>query len=151
LLSLATDAVVDTQALQPKRRVTLDVYPGASPPVVVGDQARLRQIVANLLTNAIAHSPVESPIEVGLRTSATHVDVSVRDAGPGMAPEIVNRVFDRFYRADTGRSRDHGGTGLGLAIVKSLTEAHGGTVACTSAIDLGSTFVIRFPLAPSSA
>lgn len=150
LLSLATDAVVDTEALQPNRRVTLDAHPGTRPPVVIGDQARLRQIFANLLANAIAHTPVESPVEVRVRTSATHVDVTIRDAGPGMPPETLARAFDRFYRADPGRARDQGGTGLGLAIVKSLTEAHGGTVACSSAVELGSTFVIRLPLAPAS-
>ncbi|MFA6298326.1 MAG: HAMP domain-containing sensor histidine kinase [Nocardioides sp.] len=146
LLSLATDAVVDAQALQPERPIALDAHPGADPPVVIGDQSRLRQVFANLLINALAHTPVTSPIEVGVRTRDRHIDVSVRDAGPGMAPEVLAKVFDRFYRADPGRTRSHGGSGLGLAIVKSLTEAHGGTVTCSSDPARGSTFVVSLPL-----
>jgi two-component system OmpR family sensor kinase len=87
LLSLATDAVIDTQALQPDRAVTIDAHPGANPPVVIGDQARLRQVLANLLTNALAHTPATSPIEVAVRARHRHVEDSVRDAGPGMPPE----------------------------------------------------------------
>ncbi len=148
LLSLATDAVIDTQALQPDRAVGLDASPGASPPVVIGDQARLRQVLANLLTNALAHTPVSSPIEVAVRARDRNVEISVRDSGPGMRPEVLAKVFDRFYRADPGRTRAHGGTGLGLAIVKSLAEAHGGTVSCTSDVSAGSTFVVTLPLEP---
>jgi two-component system, OmpR family, sensor kinase len=85
------------------------------------------------------------------RAREHHVDVSVRDAGPGMQPDVVAKVFDRFYRADPARTRDHGGTGLGLAIVKSLTEAHGGTVTCTSTVKRGTSFVITLPLAPGAA
>lgn len=149
LLSLATDAVVDAQALQPQRAIRLDARPGADPPLVVGDEARLRQILANLLTNALAHTPVDAPIEVRVRARDDRVEASVTDAGPGMPPEVVAKVFDRFYRADPGRTRDHGGTGLGLAIVKSLVEAHGGEVTCTSAPGRGTTFAISLPLAPS--
>ncbi len=150
LLSLATDAVLDTRALQPDRPIELDARPGANPPVVIGDQSRLRQILANLLTNALAHTPVTSPIEVAVRARDHHVDLSVRDSGPGMSPEVQAKVFDRFYRADPSRTRSHGGSGLGLAIVKSLTEAHGGTVACTSSPTTGSTFTVSLPLAPST-
>jgi two-component system OmpR family sensor kinase len=147
LLSLATDAVIDTQALEPGRLVTLDAETGARPPVVMGDQARLRQVLANLLTNALAHTPRTSPIAVSVQARDHQVEVSVRDAGPGMPPDVLGKVFDRFYRADPARTRDHGGTGLGLAIVKSLTEAHGGTVTCSSTVSQGSTFVITLPLA----
>ena len=150
LLSLATDAVIDTQALQPDRRVTLNADPGDTPPVVIGDEARLRQVLANLLTNALAHTPVTSPIEVTVQARGTQVEVSVRDAGPGMTPEVMAKVFDRFYRVDPARTRDHGGTGLGLAIVKSLTEAHGGTARCASTVRGGTTFTIIVPLAPNT-
>jgi signal transduction histidine kinase len=67
-----------------------------------------------------------------------------------MRPEVVTKVFDRFYRADPARTRDHGGTGLGLAIVKSLTEAHGGRVTCASTVEDGTTFVVTLPLAPGA-
>jgi len=150
LLSLATDAVIDTQALQPERPIALDAQPGAIPPVVIGDQSRLRQILANLLTNALAHTPATSPIEVAVRARDHHVDLSVRDSGPGMTPEVLAKVFDRFYRADPSRTRAHGGSGLGLPIVKSLTEAHGGTVTCTSDPDSGTTFTVSLPLAVST-
>ncbi|MGD9958336.1 sensor histidine kinase [Nocardioides sp.] len=149
VLTLATDAVIDTQALQPDRLVTLKADPGDTAPVVIGDQSRLRQILANLLTNALAHTPVTSPIEVTVRSRGQHVEVSVRDSGPGMPPDVMAKVFDRFYRVDPGRTRAHGGTGLGLAIVKALTEAHDGTVRCTSTVQAGTTFTITLPLAPS--
>ena len=150
VLTLATDAVIDTQALQPDRRVTLSADPGDTPPVVIGDQARLRQVLANLLTNALAHTPVTSPIEVTVRAGGPHVEVSVRDAGPGMPAEVMAKVFDRFYRVDPARTRAHGGTGLGLAIVKSLTEAHGGVARCDSTVQTGTTFTIILPLAPNT-
>lgn len=146
LLDLASDAVVDAQALQPDRQISLDVRPGAVPLAVIGDEARLRQIVANLMTNALAHTPPSSPIDVQLRSIRSRVEVSVRDAGPGMPPDVAAKVFDRFYRADEGRAS--GRSGLGLAIVKSLAEAHGGTVSCTSDIESGSTFLVSLPLAP---
>lgn len=151
LLSLATDAVIDTQALQPERQISVDAQPGASPPVVIGDQSRLRQILANLLTNALAHTPATSPIEVAVRARDRHVDLSVHDSGPGMPSDVQAKVFDRFYRADPSRTRDHGGSGLGLAIVKSLTEAHGGTVTCTSSPGSGTTFTVSLPLAVSTS
>jgi two-component system OmpR family sensor kinase len=151
LLSLATDAVIDTQALQPGRLVTLDAEPGTRPPVVTGDEARLRQVMANLLTNALAHTPPTSPIAVSVQAREHDVEVSVSDSGPGMSPEVLDKVFDRFYRADPARTRDHGGTGLGLAIVKSLTEAHGGTVTCSSNVTQGSTFVVTLPLAAGAS
>jgi len=75
----------------------------------------------------------------------------VHDAGPGMEPEVQAKVFDRFYRSDPARTRRHGGSGLGLAIVKSLTEAHGGTVTCTSSPTAGSTFTVSLPLATDAA
>ncbi|HWJ82510.1 MAG TPA: HAMP domain-containing sensor histidine kinase [Nocardioides sp.] len=151
LLSLATDAVVDAQAVQPERDISLAAEPGSSAPVVNGDEARLRQVLANLLTNALAHTPMASSVVVSVRASDDLVQVSVRDAGPGMTPEVVDKVFDRFYRADAGRARDHGGTGLGLAIVKSLIEAHGGIVTCVSSVDRGSTFTITLPVAAGAS
>ena len=146
LVSLAADAVVDARALQPERAIELAAHPGATPPVVLGDEARLRQILANLLTNTLAHTPSTSAVQVRVRALGNQVEFSVRDNGPGMPSDVVAKVFDRFYRADPGRTRDHGGTGLGLAIVKSLTEAHGGTVTCTSAPAAGTTVRVVLPL-----
>ena len=147
LLTIVTESVIDAKARQPDRQVTLDVHTGATPPLVVGDESRLRQVVANLLTNALVHTPQTSPITLSVRVNQGEVVVTVRDAGPGMSPEDVRKVFDRFYRVDHGRSRNQGGSGLGLAIVKSLTEAHGGTVSCTSDAERGSAFTVTLPLA----
>ena len=122
LLSIATDAVIDAESRQPERPVSLHHEPGRQPPVVVGDEARLRQVAANLVSNALAHTPVTSAIEILVSARGGSVSLTVSDAGPGMPPEVLGKVFDRFYRADKGRARDQGGTGLGLAIVKSLVE-----------------------------
>lgn len=144
LLSLATDAVVDAQARQPEREITITHGLAADPPVVMGDEARLRQVVTNLLANALDHTPVSSSVSVSVDTHDDLVGLSVSDAGPGMPADVVPRVFDRFYRADLGRARDQGGTGLGLAIVRSLVEAHEGSVTCRSSVD-GTTFRVLLP------
>lgn len=148
LLSLAAHAVIDAQALQPDRAIELRADTAAYPPIVLGDDARLHQVLANLMTNALAHTPVTSAIDVWVRTDATRVEVTVSDEGPGMPPETVERAFDRFYRADPARTREHGGTGLGLSIARSLVEAHDGTLACASSPDAGTTFTITLPLGP---
>jgi two-component system OmpR family sensor kinase len=145
VLSIATDAVIDAEARQPERDITLEHISGDQPPVVMGDEARLRQVITNLIANSLDHTPVTSPVAVCVQTVDDGVEISVTDAGPGMHAEVVPRVFDRFYRADLGRARGHGGTGLGLAIVKSLVSAHGGRVSCRSAVNDGSTFTISIP------
>ncbi|WP_460711177.1 sensor histidine kinase [Nocardioides dilutus] len=144
LLSVATDAVIDAEARQPERDITLRHSPADQPPVVMGDEARLRQVVTNLLENALDHTPVSSPVVVSVHVRHDVVELAVADAGPGMPAEVVPRVFDRFYRADPGRDRSQGGTGLGLAIVKSLVHAHDGSVTCRSTAD-GTTFRVCLP------
>jgi two-component system OmpR family sensor kinase len=146
LLGLTTDAVIDAEARDPGRTIHLRAA-ADEPPVVTGDEARLRQVLGNLLSNALAHTPTASGIDVTVGVVDGHAVVSVADEGPGMPPDVRARAFHRFYRADAGRSRDVGGTGLGLAIVKSLTEAHGGAVSCTSSPAAGSTFTVAIPLA----
>ncbi len=150
LLSLATDTLIDARAQQPDRDITLSAAPGPVPPVVVGDEARLRQILANLVTNALTHTPATAPVEIHLDTTPQDVALSVTDAGPGLPPEVLDKVFDRFYRVDASRTREHGGSGLGLAIVRSLTEAHGGTVTCTSRPGRGTTFTVTLPIQPDA-
>lgn len=145
LLSIATDAVVDAEAQQPERSIQLQHAAGDRAPVVIGDEARLRQVVANLLSNALSHTPVSSNVDVRVAVLNDTVELSVKDSGPGMNPEVLNEVFDRFYRADPSRTRDHGGTGLGLAIVKSLVDANGGAVVCRSSVVEGSTFTVTLP------
>jgi two-component system OmpR family sensor kinase len=147
LLELVTDAVHDAQATHPGRRVTVEVNAGADPPVITGDEARLRQVVANLMGNALRHTPAEAAVCVRLRTEPDPpaAVLEVADQGPGMSPEAASRVFERFFRTDDARSRDDGGTGLGLAIVASIVHAHSGQVELDTAPGQGATFRVRLP------
>ncbi|WP_232792441.1 sensor histidine kinase [Actinacidiphila yeochonensis] len=153
LRTLAVDALHDVTALDPAREVTLTgpggpgTPPGPAP--VVGDEARLRQVVANLVGNAVAHTPPGTPVRIGVGTADGHGVLEVADSGPGLAPEQAARVFERFYRVDASRSRaTGGGAGLGLSIVSALVAAHHGTVELATAPTKGSTFRIRLPSAP---
>ena len=123
--------------------LTIDVDPDL--PALEIDGARISQVVGNLLENAITHTPQGGAVTVSARAESGHVEVSVGDTGPGIAPEDLPRVFDRFYRADPSRSRDTGGSGLGLTIARRLTEAHGGTIAVNSVPGGGSRFSVRLP------
>jgi two-component system OmpR family sensor kinase len=112
-------------------------------------------VVRNLVDNALAHTPADTPVQVRVRTEPADGDgnpaaavVEVADSGPGLTPEQAERVFERFYRADKARTRAAGGTGLGLAIVASLVAAHHGTVTVDSTPGEGATFRVRLPLAP---
>ena len=146
LLGIATDAVIDAEARHPMRPIDLQVTGADEPPVVSGDEARLRQIVTNLLSNALTHTPPTSQVGLSVGVVGRRAVLTVSDDGPGMPPEVASKVFDRFYRADLGRARSQGGSGLGLAIVASLTEAHGGTVTCASSPAAGTTVTVSLPL-----
>jgi two-component system OmpR family sensor kinase len=149
LAELAGDAVHDARAVQPERPLALRLDPSLTEvPVVLGDEARLRQVVGNLVTNALTHTPPSARVTVTLAEDPGDPDsvlLSVADEGPGMAPEDAQRVFERFYRAESSRTRESGGTGLGLAIVASLVEAHGGTVEVRTAPGRGADFRVRLP------
>ncbi|WP_433387406.1 sensor histidine kinase [Micromonospora sp. KLBMP9576] len=149
---LASEAVEAARAVAPERRVELEVMPGSGPLVVYGDDARLRQVIGNLMTNALTHTPPDASVTLRLRTEAGHLAViEVADTGPGLTPEQAERVFERFYRADAARSRragGHTGTGLGLAIVAALVAAHHGTVEAAGTPGGGATFRVRLPLVP---
>jgi PAS domain S-box-containing protein len=119
----------------------------ASAAMVAGDANRLRQVVTNLLTNAVKFTPQGGRIEVCLDTVDGHARVRVTDNGQGIDPQLVARVFERFWQADSSTTRAHGGLGLGLAIVRHLTEMHGGTVSAASAgVGRGATFTVELPL-----
>ncbi|HEY2957854.1 MAG TPA: HAMP domain-containing sensor histidine kinase [Actinomycetota bacterium] len=152
LLALAADAVHDARALAPDRRIELLAGGAAGPLVVLGDEARLRQVLANLMSNALTHTPAGTPVEVVARTQRPDgvplAAVEVVDHGPGLGAEQAQRVFERFYRADPARSRARGGTGLGLSIVAALVAAHGGTVRVDSSPGRGARFRVVLPLAP---
>jgi signal transduction histidine kinase len=158
LLILAADAVHDTRLLAPSRTIELSVQPGAAF-LVTGDEPRLRQVIGNLMSNALTHTPDGTPIEVSIGSgtldprvpdSPAAVTLDVTDHGPGMSPEQAHRVFERFYRADQARTRATGGSGLGLAIVNALVAAHGGVASVRTAPDRGATFRIALPLDPEA-
>ena len=155
VLSLAADAVVDARARQPGRPVVLQprtAPPWADePPVVDGDEARLRQVLANLLSNTLRHTPPAAPVEVQVGVTGAEVVCRVVDHGPGLRADTAPRVFERFYRGDPGRVRDAGGTGLGLSIVAGLVDAHGGRVWHEPTPGGGSTFVVSLPLKPTES
>jgi two-component system OmpR family sensor kinase len=164
LLTLAADAVHDARVVAPGRNINLTVGAGAAL-LVMGDEVRLRQVIGNLMSNALAHTPDGTPIDVKIRSGsldeargwASGHDVPVQrsaavlevaDQGPGLTPEQAERAFERFYRADQARTA--GGTGLGLAIVAALVAAHRGTVWVESPASGGAIFRIALPLAPEA-
>ena len=151
LAAIAGDAVHDARAVQPARPITLHLDESlVDVPVVQGDEARLRQVVGNLVTNALTHTPPDTRVSVSVGAADDDPAVlvlRVADEGPGMAADDAERAFERFYRVDTSRTREAGGTGLGLAIVSSLVAAHGGSVAVHTAPGDGATFVVRLPRA----
>ncbi|MFG1798635.1 sensor histidine kinase [Micromonospora carbonacea] len=151
---LAGDAVQAARVVAPDRRIELEIEPGSGPLVVLGDDARLRQVIGNLMTNALTHTPPDASVTLRLRTEPGNLAVvEVADTGPGLSPEQAERVFERFYRADAARTRRAGGmtsTGLGLAIVAALVAAHHGTVEVGETPGGGATFRVRVPLLPDS-
>ena len=153
LLALAGDAVHDAHAVNPSHPLRLEVGPTDPPPVVTGDEPRLRQVLSNLVGNAIRHTPPGTPVTVRVatepqgRSGVPAAVLTVSDEGPGMSAEHASRVFERFYRADEARGRDEGGTGLGLAIVAALVAGHDGTVDVDTAPGRGARFRVELPLA----
>ena len=162
LARVAADAVLDASVVDPSRPITAL---GTSPVFIIGDEQRLRQLVGNLVANAVAHTPPGTPIEVVV-DDASHpvgrdlapetagpaagdrVAISVVDHGEGIAPELAEHVFERFWRADPSRVRGHGGAGLGLSIVAAIAAAHRGTVALLETPGGGATFRVELPIRP---
>jgi len=153
LLALARDAVSDARAVAPDRPISLRVGPTDPPPVVIGDDARLRQVLGNLIGNALQHTPAGTEVTVwigtvpGENTGGQVVRLSVEDTGPGLSVADAERVFERFYRADAARDRRDGGSGLGLSIVAALVAGHGGRVDVDTTAGVGARFVVELPLA----
>jgi len=142
--SLTADAVADARVRDPDRPIE---YIGPAEPVSVKvDADRFRQVLANLIGNALVHTPDGTPVHLTLSSNESHARLIVADKGPGLPPEQVARLFERFYRADPSRSRARGGSGLGLAIVEAVVHASGGTVCCASAPGSGTSFEVRLPI-----
>jgi two-component system OmpR family sensor kinase len=136
---LAREAVETARAVDPNRRIDLET----EPLTILGDHDRLRQALDNLLANVRAHTPAGTAARVMVRRDGENALIDVSDDGPGMSADDRDRVFERFFRADSSRSRTSGGTGLGLAIVSAVVEAHGGEVSVVG----NSTFRLALPLA----
>jgi two-component system, OmpR family, sensor kinase len=139
---LARDAVGDARATAPDRSFELRAERGAE---VLADPHQLRQVLANLLRNAIVHTPAGTPVEVTVATEGDDVRIDVRDHGPGLPTADADALFDRFWRAEGGRERGKAGAGLGLAIVAGIVEAHRGRVAAADAPGGGARFTVLLP------
>jgi two-component system OmpR family sensor kinase len=153
LTTLVADAAEDARAIDPTRAVT-SVAPPSCP--IVGDEARLRQLLGNLVSNALAYSPAGSPLEIIAAREPAHglvpalAKLAVVDHGPGVAPLAAAHVFERFWRSDPARVRAQGGAGLGLSIVVAIADAHGGHVVLSDTPGGGATFSVELPVEPVS-
>ena len=147
LAQLVLDAALDARATDPSRTVDTAVD---GPVNVRGDEQRLRQVIANVVGNALVHTPPGSPVELRTFVEGPHAVVEVTDHGPGMTPEAAARAFERFYRADPARSRHRGGSGLGLSIVEATVKAHGGSATLSAGPGAGTTVRIALPAIDSA-
>jgi two-component system OmpR family sensor kinase len=142
LASIAAEAVQQARIVAPGRPITLEA---AEPVMVDADAERLRQVIDNLIGNAIQHTPPGSPVTVTVASEPGSGRLTVADRGPGMTPEQASHVFERFYRTDDARTRTRGGAGLGLAIASSLAAAHGGDLTVDTQPGHGAAFHLRLP------
>src|SRR5207247_4071431 len=134
---IARDAAADARAVAPQREISVAAPDNV---LVAGDDTRLRQVVGNLVRNALVHTPATTPVEIAVTTQNGTAQLSVADHGPGLPAGALERIFEPFYRADASRSRDSGGAGLGLSIVSAVLAAPGGHVAVREAPGRGATF-----------
>ena len=154
LTVLAADAISDLRALdpdRPARLAPLDPSGTAGATLVLGDDARLRQVVANLVGNVVQHTPAGTPVEIAVGAAPGVGVIEVRDHGPGIDPEHAARVFERFYRVDASRTRESGGAGLGMAIVAAIVSAHSGQVTLARTPGGGTTVRVVLPAAPAGS
>jgi two-component system OmpR family sensor kinase len=142
LAALSRDTVDDARATAPDRDVSLDANGAVT---VLGQPDQLRQVLGNLVRNALVHTPAGTPIEVSVARTDGEATLRVRDHGPGLPTDDPDALFERFWRAEAGRVRGKGGAGLGLAIVAGIVDAHGGRVAAANADGGGALFVVRLP------
>jgi len=134
------------QAMAQEKGIALQVDAG-TPLIVEGDASRLRQVLNNLIGNALRYTPPGGTITLHTDQDADHVTLSVTDTGPGIPARDLPYIFDRFYRGDAARDRASGGSGLGLAIARALAEAHGGEIHVQSHVGQGTTFTLVLPRA----
>jgi two-component system OmpR family sensor kinase len=148
---LAADAAEDARAVDPSRTVTCETPPSCN---IVGDEGRLRQLLGNLMANALNYTPAGTPLEIATTLlpyeglTPARAKISVIDHGPGITQDAAVHVFERFWRSDPARVRAQGGAGLGLSIVASIADAHGGRVSLTETPGGGATFIVELPIVP---
>jgi two-component system, OmpR family, sensor kinase len=142
--ALARDAVEDARATAPDREISLDA---PRPATVLGDADQLRQVLANLLRNALVHTAPGTPVDVAVRNGDGSVELVVRDHGAGLPPGDPAQLFERFWRAEAGRERGRAGAGLGLAIVGAIVAEHDGAVTAANANGGGAVFTVTLPVA----
>ena len=140
LVQIASDAAGDARAIAPDRNIELNACGHV---LVHGDAQQLRQVAANLLRNALVHTPAGTPIEVSVEGEGDYAALTVRDHGSGLPAGDPDQLFQRFWRAESGRTRGRGGAGLGLAIVNEVVIAHGGHVEASNVDDGGARFTVR--------
>ena len=152
LVTLVEDAVKAATPAYTGKGVTLDAELSSRSGTVEVDRERIAEVLANLLANALRHTPNGGSVSVTARPGSEFAEIAITDTGEGIAPEHLDRIFERFYRVDPARSRASGGTGIGLAIVRAIVEAHGGSVtAASGGLGHGATFTIRLPLGEAEA
>ena len=140
--ALARDAIDDARVTAPERPFELHADGDA---MVVGDPHQLRQVLGNLVRNALVHTPPGTPIEIAVARDGSEVELDVRDHGPGLPDGPGDAMFERFWRAERGRGRGKAGAGLGLAIVAGIVDAHGGRVQAADVPGGGARFTVRLP------
>ncbi len=127
--------------------MALAVNAPADLPDIMADPERMAQVLGNLLTNALRHTPAGGRIDLSAQAQGQAVALTVQDTGEGMPADVVPHVFDRFYRGAPPRSQQNGESGLGLAIAKSIVEAHGGRISVASTLGQGTAFTVTLPAA----
>lgn len=125
------------------------IYQPSSSQMIKGNSEQILRLFTNLIENAMHYTPASGQITISVNTSGQWIAISIKDTGIGIAPEQIEHIFDRFWRADTSRSQWTGGSGLGLAIAQSIAESHGGKISVTSQLALGSCFTVRLPITKS--
>ncbi len=143
ILNLAKEVVEQLEGKASKRDIKLKIEPNDKPVWVSADKQRINQVFINLVDNAIKYGEEKGSVEIIFSKEKESISVSVKDDGPGIPPEHLNRIFERFYRIEKSRNKDKGGSGLGLAIVEHIIEAHNSKVSVTSKIGKGTTFSFK--------
>ncbi len=142
---LIADALLEIQTLAQGRRIHLNYTCQRKPPLILGEASQLRRVLANLLHNALNYTPADGAIQVTLTEALQHLDVRIQDSGPGLPPDALEKIFHRFYRADS--SREVVGTGLGLYLSRQLIQAHRGTLRAENVDTGGASFIFTLPIA----